>query len=366
MSPSKRLPTDEVHRKRIRRYRRAVFSSGGVEGALVTDLSNIRYLTGFSGSFAFLFLAPRKSVLVTDGRYETQVREEVEGASVRIESRKVFETVRDLCGRYGVSRLGFEAAHVTVQLYQAIRRPGLRLRPLEATVEAARLRKDEAEVAAIRKAVSIAERAFLEVKPSIRPGARECDIAAALVHAVRRRGSQAVPFDPIVAAGRRSALPHARPTRRRLRRGDLVVVDWGAEWNGYFSDMTRTFLLGGGGGEKRRLCDIVLEAQASALRRARPGVGAREVDEAARSVIREAGYGLFFNHGTGHGVGLDVHEMPRVSAQGRGRLEPGMVFTVEPGIYVPTLGGVRIEDMVLMTEEGPKRLTRLPRSVEIL
>jgi len=355
----------EELKKRMRAVRRSVFSDT-VDGAVLTGLSNIRYLTGFSGSFAFLFLARRKTLLVTDGRYEVQVKEEVPDTQVRIESRRISEVIVDLCRRYGIKSLGFEPAHLSVELYNLIKRPGLRMSPLKSGVEVFREIKSSEEIAAIRKAIAIAEGAFLHIKPMIRPGIRECDIAAALSSEIRSRGSVKIPFDPIVASGKRSALPHAQPTTRKLRKGDMVVIDWGAEYKGYFSDMTRTLLLDRSTGEKRRLCDIVLEAQKAAVDRAGPGVSMQAIDRAARDVIQNEGYGLFFGHGTGHGVGLDVHEAPRVSALGKGVAKEGMVFTVEPGIYVPGLGGVRIEDMAVITEAGVKLLTRLPRAVEVI
>lgn len=348
------IPSD-----RLKNFRKLSFADP-VDAIFVSGLSNVRYLSGFTGSYGYIFMTRRWACLVTDGRYEAQAAAEVEGMAVRVDSRPVWEAAGDLGREKGARVLGFEPSHLGYELYQFLRRAGFRLRPLSRKVEELRQLKTDQEVRCIRKAVRIAEEAFLAIESRLQPGTTERELAAALECEMRTRGSARLPFEAIVATGRRSALPHARPTSRRLRAGDLVVVDWGAEYNGYFSDMTRSFILGPPAGEKKKIYDIVLEAQRAALQVVHPGLSLRAVDKAARDVVERHGYGLFFNHGTGHGVGLDVHEMPRVSRMGRGAVAEGMVFTIEPGIYVPDLGGVRIEDMVLVTAEGARTLTRLP------
>ncbi|MBI5141623.1 MAG: aminopeptidase P family protein [Nitrospirae bacterium] len=343
-----------------------ILLDGKSDAVLLTSLRNVRYLSGFTGSQAFIFLARKRSFFVTDGRYETQAGSEVRHIPVMIESRSRIDAITSLAERCSARTLAVEYGDVNMEMFNALRKRGLRMKPLDIPVERFRMIKDDAEISAITKAVRIAEKAFLKIKPMIRPGTREVDIALALEHEIRMLGSAKLPFDTIVASGARAALPHACPTSRKLRKGDTVILDWGAEWNGYFSDMTRTFILGGTGGEKRRVYDIVLEARDMAVNSVRPGIQMKDIDKAARERITDAGFGKYFGHGTGHGVGLEVHEGPRVSMMGTGAAEPGMVFTIEPGIYLPGKGGVRIEDMVIVTQTGAKVITRLPRDPDIL
>jgi Xaa-Pro aminopeptidase len=228
--------------------------------------------------------------------------------------------------------------------------------------------KGALELKMITAAIERAEKAFLEVKPYIRPGFSERHLALRLEAELKGRGCAAIPFDIIVAAGRNSAMPHAKPTDNRVKQGDFVMFDWGGEAGGYFSDMTRTFLMRGGKDLSRKLeiYKTVLNANVKAIDSVREGIAARMVDKTARDVIKKAGYGNLFGHGTGHGVGLDVHELPRVSRFGRETIRSGMVFTIEPGIYLPAVGGVRIEDMVLAEKAGHKVMTSLPKKIEIL
>jgi Xaa-Pro aminopeptidase len=228
--------------------------------------------------------------------------------------------------------------------------------------------KDRGELRSISRAVERAGNAFIETKPYIRKGASELQLAARLEEALKKNGCRTLPFDIIVASGPNSSMPHARPTDNRIKPGDLVVIDWGGESDGYCSDMTRTFLMGGGAdsSKKKEIYNIVLEANKKATGSVRDGAHARTVDKTAREVIKNAGYGEYFGHGTGHGVGLDVHELPRISRLGRETVKHGMVFTIEPGIYLPGTGGVRIEDMVVAGKDGCRVLTDLPRELEIL
>ncbi len=353
-------------RERFKRARKDILTSD-LDAVVITGLSNVRYLSGFTGSNAFLFLARKRSVFVTDGRYETQAGRQVRHIPVKIESKPLAEAISGLIDKYKVKCLGFEAAHMSVETYNTIRkRRGLSLKPVGPVIEKLRMIKNDIEIKAIQKAVRIAEKAFLEIKPMIKPSVTEAEIAAALECEIKKIGSGGLPFDVIVASGKNSALPHASRTSRKLKKGDLVVVDWGAEYNGYCSDMTRTFIIGNATGEKRRLYDIVLKAQFSAIKSVKNNLPLKDVDKSARDLIDSEGYGCFFGHGTGHGVGLDVHEPPRVSARGDDISKEGMIFTVEPGIYVPGLGGVRIEDMVLVTSKGAKVLTKLPRNLEVI
>jgi Xaa-Pro aminopeptidase len=234
-------------------------------------------------------------------------------------------------------------------------------------VEDIRRIKDRTELDLIGKAVMRAEKAFSEIRPHIREGVKEVQLAARLEEALKKNGCISLPFDIIIAGGANSSMPHAKPGDNKIRAGDLVVVDWGGEAGGYYSDMTRTFLMNGSGlAKKKEIYQTVLRANRAGIEAVRDGVPARLVDKAARDVINKAGFEDFFGHGTGHGVGLNVHELPRISRLGRESVKTGMVFTVEPGIYLPGLGGVRIEDMVAAGSKGCRVMTTLPKELEIL
>jgi Xaa-Pro aminopeptidase len=230
-----------------------------------------------------------------------------------------------------------------------------------------RIVKEKEEVGSIKLAVKLAEKAFVKIRPGIKAGVTEKAIALRLEERLRREGSEGLPFDIIVASGENSALPHAKPSTRRLKPGDLLIVDWGARFGGYCADMTRTFLLKGKVlSRKKEIYNIVLNANRSAIERVKARASTASIDKSARDVIKKAGYGEFFGHATGHGVGLEVHERPSISRRLSTKVREGMVFTVEPGIYVPGLGGVRIEDMVAVGARGAVRLTSLPRRLEII
>lgn len=337
-----------------------------VDGFLVTDMTNVRYLTGFTGTSGFVLLTREGGFFVTDFRYALQAEEEVTGLDTVIERRAMPAAVKALVRRAGVRRLGVEDT-ISLRLHGSLSEKGLRLKAFRDPVLGLRAVKQGEELDRIREAVRRAEAAFLEVKPYIKTGAREDAIGRRLELALRRKGSRRIPFDIIVASGPNSAMPHAGVTGRALAPGDLVVIDWGGEADGYFSDMTRTFLLGGGNaGKKKEIYRLVLKAQMKGIEAARAGVSASEIDSAARDVIKKAGYGMYFGHGLGHGVGLEVHEKPHISKAARACVKENMVFTVEPGVYVPGLGGVRIEDMVVATPGGADVLTSIPRRLEVL
>lgn len=332
---------------------------------LVTDLSNVRYLTGFTGSAGAVLVSRREAVFVTDFRYRTQAAREVRSCR-RVEQRGgLMETLAALVRKKRLSRIGFEGRHLAWQTHRDLAGmlPGVELTAAEGMVERLRMVKESREISLLRRSVAVAAAAYGAAAGRL-SGRSEAEVAESLEIAMRRLGAEAAAFPPIVAGGRRGALPHASPGRRKIREGDLVVLDFGARFGGYHSDISRTRLVGRGDRRSRNLYRIVAEAQRQALEAVRPGVPAAVVDEAARSVIEKAGYGASFGHGTGHGVGLEVHEGPSVSSRSRDLLEPGMVFTVEPGIYVEHFGGVRIEDMVLVTASGCEVLTRsVPKRV---
>jgi Xaa-Pro aminopeptidase len=355
---------------------RKSFEKKGVQGFFITTVVNVRYLSGFTGSSGFLLIAKDRNIFVTDFRYEEQAHRELgergDEWEISIERGDRLKTIKRLLADIGIRTLGFESS-LPYEFFEGLSRCGARLKPLRETVEMQRAAKDPGEIRFVREAVRRAEGAFLDVRRHIRRGRREREIASMLEERLRKRGCNRMPFDIIVASGPNSAMPHARATERKLSPGDLVVIDWGGEAEGYYADMTRTFLVEGTvpprGGEttkKKEIYRRVLEANKKAISVVRPGIESRVIDRAARDSIKDAGYEKFFGHGTGHGVGLDVHELPRISWKRSAPVKENMIFTVEPGIYIEGLGGVRIEDMVLVKPEGAEVLTKLPRSLEVI
>ena len=317
---------------------------------------------------------------MTDFRYREEAERELSkkdsrgGATSRssvaweivIEKGNRFGTIRKLLRSLGVGMLGFESS-VSYEVFSALSRIGAGLKPLRGLVEGLRAVKDADEIALIRQAVRRAEDAFRDIKPRIRAGRSELEIAGMLEERLKKRGCNRIPFDIIVASGDNAAMPHAKATEKRLSPGDLVVVDWGGEAEGYVSDMTRTLLLRGGDmTRKKGIYEAVLKANRDAISSVSPGEQGKIIDGTARESIGNAGYGEYFGHGTGHGVGLEVHELPRITWTKRTVVQEHMVFTVEPGIYLPGLGGVRIEDMVLVRSAGCEVLTTLPKNLEII
>jgi Xaa-Pro aminopeptidase len=361
---------------RLARLRAALADVGdGCDAALVTHLTNIRYLTGFTGSAALLVVPAEgegEVVLVTDGRYEEQAAGELDGAGVpaRVSIGRTVARQRELVAALleGVGRIGLEADHVSwndQRRYADAWFPGATLVPTSGLVETLRGTKDDGEVARIEAACAIADAALADVAPGLSDGPTEAAFARALDDRMRDLGADDISFETIVASGPNGSRPHHTPEDRTIEHGDLVVIDFGALVDGYHSDMTRTIAVGGLealGPEQRRMVAVVAEAQAAGVAAVAPGVPTRAVDEACRAVIDAAGWGDAFVHGTGHGVGLDIHEDPRVSSTADDTLAPGHVVTVEPGVYLPGLGGVRIEDTVVVTAAGGRTLTHAPKS----
>ncbi len=348
---------------------RGLLARHAADALLVTRIENLRYLSGFTGSSAALLVSEAEAILVTDSRYAEQAAAEAPG--VRVEIVSGLPAVAALRLAPPPCRLAFEAEAVSYATWEALQReaggrPGMELVGRRELVETLRARKDDDELARLRRAAAIAGEAFEATLPLVKPGAVERDLALEIEWRMRRAGAEAVAFELIVASGPRSALPHGRADGRRLAAGEFVVFDIGARYEGYHSDMTRTVHTGRPDGEERLLYETVLEAQRRALDALRPGAAARAVDAAARSVIEAAGHGRRFGHGTGHGVGLLVHEAPRVAPQSSEVLEAGMVVTVEPGIYFPGRRGVRIEDMALVAPGGAVALTSSPKDSWVL
>jgi len=338
----------------------------GVDGLLVTDIHNVRYLSNFSGSSGFLFITRKENIFVTDFRYKGHSEREVKEWDIVIEKGNRVKTIQCLTQKTGVTKLGIESS-VTYEFFRRLSNRNLRLHDLEGLIEKLRETKYLNEINSIKEAVRRAEIAFIQVKPYIRQGTREKAIALRLEEKLKKNGCRNIPFNIIVASGANSAMPHAQPTEKKLNMGDLVIIDWGGEADGYFSDMTRTLLMGGDNiSKKKKIYQLVLEANKRAISQILPGVKAKDIDSSARNVIKKSDYGKFFGHGTGHGVGLQIHESPRITWNKRCIIKENMVFTIEPGIYVPGLGGVRIEDMVVVRQDGYEVLTSLSKKLEII
>lgn len=354
------------HRARHRRLEAALAASR-VDAFLLIHPPNLRYLCGFTGSSGVLALAGGKRVLFTDGRYSTQAREEAQGARVVIARGGLLEEAAAWLGRQRVRRLGVEAQHMTLAARSALVRlltAKTRLRPLADLVERQRMIKEPGEIALIRSAVRLGSSLFNRALKVLRPGVTEAEVAAEIEYGARRGGAQGMSFETIVAAGRRSAMPHGIASLQPIPNKGFVVLDFGVILGGYCSDMTRTVHLGRASSQAREMYQVVREAQEQAISAVRAGVKAGEVDYAARRVLQEAGLGRYFTHSTGHGLGLEIHEPPRLGKGQTEILEAGMVVTIEPGVYVAGRGGVRIEDVVVVTPKGCEVLT--PTSKELM
>ena len=339
----------------------------GMEAVIFFGLANIRYLTGFSGSDGVAVVTDSGAWFLTDSRYTVQASLEVSGFEVR-EYRGKVEGLASLVKETGVVRAGFDADETTVGFFKKIENalPEVALVPLSAELDAFRSIKDTEEVELLEQVAAIASTALLETLAAVRPGAVERDIALALEFSMKKAGADDKSFDFIVASGPRGALPHGRAGDRVIGRGELVTIDFGAVYHGYNSDETVTLAIGEPDPRQREIYSIVKEAHDLAVAAVRPGMPLKELDATARDFIEMKGYGRYFGHGLGHGVGLEVHEKPVVSSRGEGVVEEGMVFTIEPGIYIPEWGGVRIEDTVLVESNGCRVLTKVPKELMVL
>jgi Xaa-Pro aminopeptidase len=340
----------------------------GVDAILITSLVNVRYLTGFTGSNGVALLGPNVRAFATDFRYIEQAAEEVEPSFDRLPaSPDLLEAAAEALPP-GELRLGFEEANLTVREHARLREKlpdRIELVGTNGLVERLRAVKEPGEVAAIRAAAALADEAFEELTSQGLVGRTERELATALEFEMRRRGAARASFDPVVAAGPHGALPHARPRDSEVHAGQLVVIDWGAQLDGYSSDCTRTVAAGLATERGAEVYQVVLEAQLAGLQGISGGASGREVDALARRTIDAAGYGEYFGHGLGHGVGLEVHEEPRLGQRSDSVLEPGNVVTVEPGVYLPGELGVRIEDLVVVTATGCDILSRLSKALTV-
>ncbi|MGD0224723.1 MAG: Xaa-Pro peptidase family protein [Terriglobia bacterium] len=339
---------------------RALMETRGVPFILVTHLANIRYLTGFTGSAGIVLVGPRTGNLWVDPRYTLQAREQAEGVEVVVEKQGILKGAANWLRKNGVREANFEAANFTCAQFEQLRKDTneiLQLKPAGDLIEELRVVKDPGEIEAIRSAGKVTAEVFAELLPQVRPGVVEKDLAAEVEYRMRKKGAEGAAFETIVASGPRSAYPHARPSSKALQESELVIFDLGAILGGYAADMTRTICLGEPTRRVRILYSAVLKAQAGAVRSVRDPTPAGEVDAVARRILANQGLARYFTHSTGHGVGLEIHERPRLGKGESTCLRSGSVVTVEPGVYLKGIGGIRIEDTVLVGPEGPEILT---------
>ncbi len=342
----------------------------GLDGFLVSNPISVTYLTGFSGDSSYLQVGRDDVLLVSDGRYEQQLKEECPGLPVHLRPLhlRITRASGEVVNKLGWREAGFESSHLTVsdltKLQQAA--TSTAWKPCEETIEKLRIKKDPSEIAAIREAIGIAERVFAKLRQSLRPGDTEKQLSDRIEMLIRAEGGRCSSFPAIVGVDERAALPHAPLTDRKIGDAELLLVDWGASGRFYKSDLTRVLAGRKISPKLEQVYEVVLTAQTRAIERIRPGVKALDVDAEARSALEEAGFGKFFNHGLGHGIGLEVHEYPAIRPQSETLLEPGMVFTIEPGVYLPDWGGVRIEDDVLVTQDGCEVLTDVSKDLRSL
>ncbi len=348
--------------KRVLRLRR-LFRKNKVDAVFITQAENRHYLSGFDGTAGYLLITPQKAVLATDFRYTEQAAQEAPDFEIIRISGNIDDWFPALLSDTGVSRLGFEAANITFsfhrQLQYALQKKGVptKLVPNNDLTESLRMVKEAGEIEFVKRASEMTDKAFKQVASTIKAGMTEKQVAWELERRMRENGSQALPFEIIVASGPNAALPHHKPSDRAIHDGEPIVIDMGARVSGYASDLSRTICLGRADDQYKKVYNTVLEAQITALSKIREGITGHEADSIAREIIQRAGYGDAFGHALGHGVGLAEHELPRLGPNSKDKLTSGMVFTVEPGVYIPGWGGVRIEDTVLMEKGSVKPIS---------
>jgi Xaa-Pro aminopeptidase len=347
---------------------RALMKSLRLRSLLVTELEHVRYLTGFAGSNGLCLITPTAQFFITDRRYKNQAPQEVHGYKIVIAKQTLFPLLAQGTLVPTGSRIGFESRQISVADMSSLKKllPRRHFIPAAGILENVTAVKDEKEVELLRRAAGISDAVFTKLLSLIRPGVRECDIAAEISYWHRTYGAECDSFDPIVASGERGALPHARASEKKMKRGEFVVLDFGCRYRGYCSDMTRTLAIGNPSHEMKHVYQTVLDAQKKAIEAVRNGVAARSIDAVARKHIRRHGYGRYFFHSLGHGLGIHVHDPLRVSAISTAVLTSGNVLTIEPGIYLPGRGGVRIEDDIVVRENGCEVLTTSPKELIVV
>lgn len=329
-----------------------------LDGILITSPINRRYVTGFTGTAGVAVVTREDARFITDFRYTEQANSQAKGFQVIEHKQLIIEEIKKQLKEMNVKRIGFEQDHVTYSAYENYRKHlEVELVPVSGLIEEIRLVKTESELETMKQAAKIADDAYEHIQGFIKPGVKEFDISNELEFFMRKMGATSSSFDTIVASGWRSALPHGVASNKEIAAGELVTLDYGALYNGYCSDTTRTLAVGEVDPQLKEIYDIVLEANKYAIQNIKPGITGKEADAFARDYIKEKGYGDQFGHSTGHGLGLEVHEGPTLSYRSDKKLEPGMVVTVEPGIYIAGVGGCRIEDDIVITDSGNERLT---------
>jgi len=347
---------------------RKIIDANHLNGILFSSLENIQYLCGFTGSDGAFVLTSNGSYFLCDSRYWTQAEQEVRGCQI-IHYKKKVDGIASILLDLKLKKIGFESPSLTFSLYHLLEEKLAKeaeLHSLEEEIKNLRAVKDEQELILTRAAIDRSSKAFLQILEILKEGAVEQEAALEMEFFMKKNGIQALGFDIIIASGKRSALPHGRATEKKIEKGDFILVDFGSNFKGYHSDQTRTVVCGKPTSEQQKIYQIVKDAHDRAIEKVQPGIPICEVDQAARDYIRGQGYGDHFGHGTGHGIGLAVHEDPVVNSENRDLLKEGMVFTIEPGIYIPDWGGVRIEDMVRVTSQGAEVLTYLPTELKVI
>lgn len=349
---------------RIRQVRE-LMKEENIDGLIIDSNVNRFYLTGFTGTAGRILFTPNNNYFITDFRYREQARQQVEGCEIVEINKDIIENTADILHNEEVSSLGFEAETVTYQQYEKYRDKfqDIELKPTEGLIEKLRLIKDESEVKKIEEAVRISEKAFSHILEYIKPGITEREVALELEFFQKKNGGSKNAFEFIVASGKRSSMPHGAASDKKLEEGDFITMDFGTVYEGYCSDLTRTVVLGQPTSRQKEIYNLVLQAQKKVIDDIKPGMTTKEADAIARNIIKQAGFGDNFKHGTGHGLGIEVHEAPRVSYTEEEELKPGMVISDEPGIYITDWGGVRIEDDLLITEAGCRVLSRAAKGL---
>lgn len=358
---------DEIIQKRLASFRGKLIEKG-LDAGFITKRENYIYLSGFTGSSAFLLITQKDAILITDSRYAEQAQMQSPVYEILIYTSGLINEINKIIKRLEIKKLGFEETNLSYSDYKMYL-SSLNCKeflPMDSIVEKLRMVKDGAELEIIKKAVEIADKAFEHILPFIRPGITEIDIAAELEHEMKRLGAKGPSFDTIAASGLRSSMPHGAASEKTIEKGDCITFDFGALYKEYCSDMTRTVFVGEPSADIRKIYNTVLSAQLKAIEGAKAGLRGSDVDKIARDFITDAGYGEYFGHGLGHSLGLEIHESPRFSMACSDVIEDNMVITVEPGIYIPGLGGVRIEDIIVINGNEPIILTSSSKDIIIL
>lgn len=346
---------------------RADFKENGIDGMLITNPFNRRYMSNFTGTTGVVLISEEKAVFITDFRYIEQATKQCEGYEIVENKGPIQEKIAEEVKRLGITKLGIEQDDVTYGLYKVYEKLiNAQLVPLSGIVEKIRLIKNEQEIKILKEAADIADAAFKHILDFIKPGITELEVSNELEFYMRKIGATSSSFDTIVASGYRSAMPHGVASEKVIEKGDFVTLDYGAYYKGYCSDITRTISVGEPDKKLKEIYYVVLEAQLKGIEEFKPGLSGKEADSITRDYITSKGYGDYFGHSTGHGVGLEIHEGPTLSSRSGNILKPGMVVTCEPGIYLPGLGGVRIEDDLVITDKGNELLTHSAKELIIL